>query len=286
MKKQTDTCLFTEVNYKVKGFITNHNHQPYAYGLVRIFMKDIWGMLLIAETSTDISGGYNIDYKPNFKTPYAIMVSVYDNDSVLIRESHFYYEVPEVLRVDLEVGGLLPGMSSELENLLESIAPFELHLPLFELTETLRKPDISFVAKWIKWPYGNVEKLAMAARFASHSSISIGVWYALLKYIPENYNCNSWPLPRYCNTYEERLVLLLDSLMHTPVNVLMDYLGKAIEERIIDSTHAPSFGKIQKQLIVRIISHSKVHSVMGNHSEIHRIATLGGFYGKEAGILN
>jgi hypothetical protein len=139
------------------------------------------------------------------------------------------------LNADIDLNGQEFKGFPEYEQLMDAVEPLIDGVSLSALTETDKERDISFITEKTGFTTEQVEKLAMAARFETFSSIAAHVWYAILQQnlprIPKSVNGPSLA------DFEARLDKTFDALMHTSVEAMVKAVQKSIDENIIAASN-------------------------------------------------
>lgn len=277
MAKKSSSISTPESVFEIRGIVRDHLRQPMPKITVRAYHKTIRSRQLLGETTTTDSGSYTITYTPKNPLTLALVVCVY-NDSTLLMETAPYHDVPALLQADIDLSNPLFVTVSEYDQLNEVINFLE-DVPLSELTETEKGQDISFITQKTGISRELIEKLVMAARFESFSSIPAPVWYAMLQ---ENLPTHHKTINLVSNTdFEATVMSIFDALMHTRIHTMMNAVQKAIDENIVSSSLTAELPNIRKQLIERILGYAKKHPATGSPSTLHQKLEMAGLKGKE-----
>jgi Tc toxin complex TcA C-terminal TcB-binding domain/Neuraminidase-like domain len=281
MKKESNPPATAGNHYIVEGIVLNQHQQPVPGISIRAYNKTIRSKHLLGETVTDEAGKYTINYTLKNAATAAVVICVYDSDKTLLNESRPQHNITEQLRVNMDIHSKLLTAISVYEQLVNTVASFTEQLPLQELTENETHRDISFIAQKTGLQQEHIEELAMAARFEAHSSIPADIWFALLHKNPQLVQQNSMLAISADNSFESRQDAILETLMHSPVAILMNSIENAIAENIIPGSTTAELPKIHKRLDAFMQAHAKEHPVTGTPSVLYQKAALGGLKGKE-----
>jgi len=281
MKKRLTSAGTAGNGYSVHGIVRDHRGQSIPGIMVRAYRKGVRGKHLLGEAITDATGQYMVEYTPKNLEAAALVISLYTDTKALLQEGEPQYKVPVSLEWNIDLRSKLAAGISEYEQLVDTVKPFTEDVPLAELSESEKDPDISFIAAKTGKPREFIEKLVMAARFGTLSSIDAPIWYGILRQnLPRiNRDITSNLIPGA--DFVTSLGTIFDALMHTSVDTLLDGVKKAAEENSIDLSLADQLPDIRKQLNAQIIAYAKKHPVTGQPSVLHQKLDLAGLKGKE-----
>src|SRR6478672_3236087 len=258
------TSTSTNAVYKVFGTVRGNYQQPLSSALIRIFDKDIRSEQFLNETKTNEHGHYEMIYSQQQfaftdKKAADIIVRVYDENETLLGESQVYYNAGREIRVDINLSGKDYKGISEFERMTLRITPYTGRLPLPSLTETNETKDITFLTNKTNLPQNRIEMFGMSFRFAQMTHIEPTVFYGLMREnVPGNI-LNNLVSTLVEDSYESKLELTFDGIMHESIDVLMNALSKAIEDNIVPFTLSADFERIKKELMEQLQVYSRSH---------------------------
>ena len=250
--------------YKVFGTVRGNYHKPLSSALIKIFDKDIRSEQFLNETKTNERGHYEMIYSQqqfafSDKKAADIIVRVYDENETLLGESQVYYNAGREIRVDINLSGKDYKGISEFERMTLRITPYTGRLPLPSLTETNETKDITFLTNKTNLPQNRIEMFGMSFRFAQMTHIEPTVFYGLMREnVPGNI-LNNLVSTLVEDSYESKLELTFDGIMHESIDVLMNALNKAIEDNIVPFTLSADLERIKKELIEQLQVYSRSH---------------------------
>lgn len=280
MEKKSPPSVSRENNCKVQGTVRTQQ-QPIPALIVQVYNIGMRARRMLGEAITDASGGYTISYPLEKKEISSISVCVYDKNKTLLKESKVQNQVSTSMQVDIELSETQFRGISSFEQLVNDVIPFIEDVPLSQLTENDTHHDISYISQKTRLSQDRIEKLAMASRLETLTSITASIWYAMLLENMANPGINTFLNHGITSDFETRLETSLDVLMHSPVDTLMDSVKKAADENIIDNSVIKDLNKIRKQLNSQILAYAKQHPVSGSPSILFQKAVLGGLKGEE-----
>jgi hypothetical protein len=276
MKKKSASTSTTGKTLKVFGTVRDQHKQPVPELTVHVSSKSTRSKTLLGEATTNDSGFYEISITPKKLTPAVVLVCIYD-DKTLLKEIE-YHNHNGSLNADIDLNGQEFKGFPEYEQLMDAVEPLIDGVSLSALTETDKERDISFITEKTGFTTEQVEKLAMAARFETFSSIAAHVWYAILQQnlprIPKSVNGPSLA------DFEARLDKTFDALMHTSVEAMVKAVQKSIDENIIAASVKSELEDIRKQLSEQLLAYAKKHPVTGEPSRLHKTLEIAGLKGK------
>lgn len=166
----------------VRGQVADALGQPLAGARVSAFDKDLRREQLLGEQTTEADGRYQIQYiRDQFrraaKASADLIVRVLDADGALLIASPVQFNAPAQTTLDLMVGGGAPRKPSELDQILETLAPV---LDGVEPAE-LGAEDVAFLVGETALPARNLGLLAQAHRLAAEADLPPAACYALLR---------------------------------------------------------------------------------------------------------
>jgi hypothetical protein len=282
MAKKTSTTTNAEHAFEVHGTVRDAYHQPLTETTVKAYSKSLRGKHLLGEAVTDALGQYTIGYTLKKADTAGVFVCIFENGKTVLKESEIHYDVQANLQIDIDLGDVPFTGLSEFEQLLQTVAPFTEDHALAEVTETAEKQHISFIIQKTGLLHGRVEKLAMAARFETLSSIPAQIWYGILQEnLPDSRTLRAIGHAPLSPDFETKLIAVFDALMHTPVAALTKGIEYAINENIIGRHVTAELPAITEQLNTQVLAYAQKHPITGKPSLLHQKLELGGLKGKE-----
>ena len=260
--------------FRVTGTVRDGYQRPMPKMTVRAYNKSIRHMELLGEMVTSASGQYNIGNIAR-EEGGAVVVQIFDSRNELIATSDTRFDAPDVLVVDIDLSGRSYAGPSDYEKGLTAVAGETGKTPLSHLTETDKSPEITFIAKKTGLASDDVEKIVMAARFESFSSLPAEIWYGILR---SNLPFNG--LGRFADystkkDFETRLNSGFDALMHTAADTLINGLKHSAERNIVPLALNADLDRIREELRIQILNYARKHPITGQPSDLLQKAQMG-----------
>lgn len=277
MKKKLSSSTGEEHPITISGTVKNTASEPLDSLTVHAYSQGIRSNHLLGKTTTDENGKYTISYKQ--KKPATVTVKVYDAQQNLLHEQEAADPTGNRLTLDIALVDDLPFTDTEFDRFVKIIMPVTEDIPLSKLSETDQHDDIGFIVKKTGLSKDLVEALAMAAHFETLADIDAASWYGILRSLPKTENGSL--LPAEPAGFDTRKQTVFDSLMHTPVGVLLQALQTSMAQHIIAHTTTEKLTKLKEQLLAEMENYTQQHPVSGEPSVLHQMVQLGGLKGKE-----
>jgi len=263
--------------YKVHGTVRGVAGQTLSGITIKAFNKSLRSKKKLNETITENDGTFTITYSLKNPGTAALQLEAYDRENRLLKVSGIIYKLTGDLHVDFELDLAPPANAvTGYEQLITELTPFTADIPMVKLMETTYLNDISFIIKKTGISYEIIGQMAMAALFESYApSIPSPVWFGILSQI----TVNSINLDPPANSFDLVANMTFDSLMHSPVNLLIAALQKAITAGLIT---AVDINKTTQALNALQLDYAAKHPVTGTPSALYQKALLAGLSISEA----
>jgi len=176
---------YKPVHRVVQGTVYDEWIEPLGGVRVKAFDQGIRNEHLLGEAKTNEQGHYHINYTREElsgadKGGANVIVRVYLKGDKPAHSSDTYFDAPEKLKVDINMGPRAYMGPSEFSSAIAAIKPFTGKLEISELTENDKVHDLSFLLSKTKLAANVLLRLAAAFRFEKWTSLEAEVYYGVL----------------------------------------------------------------------------------------------------------
>ena len=228
---------------------------------------------------TDATGRYSLSYPAVDPSDLTLIIQVFDAKKNVIATSPLQFNPPATLELDIDLGSKPYAGASEFTQLMAVVTRAAGKTAVGVLTQTEANPDITYIVQKTGQPLDRVEKLVMAARYQTYTTVPVDVWYGILRAkLPSN---GSQGTGAGSTDFEQRLTDQLDVLMHIPVDQLLQGLQQSIDHNIVDFVLGSALDSIAKTLSAAILGYAQKHPVTGQPSLLVQQTQLAGSQGAD-----
>jgi Tc toxin complex TcA C-terminal TcB-binding domain/Neuraminidase-like domain/Salmonella virulence plasmid 28.1kDa A protein len=274
-------------DYQVYGVVRDSLQNPLAGATVKAFDQDIRNQQPLGKPAvSEASGAYYIAYaREDFATTDLlaadVLVSVYDKDGKLLKQSDIYYNAPASLRIDIDLSTTPYAGPSEFEQVVSAVTPFIGKITLAELTEDQKTQDITFLISKTGLPREQVQAVVMAFRFEKNTQIEAAAFYGLIQHGPSTSVLTQPTASSSTTTFDQNSTFTFAALMREDIDSLISSLQSAIDANIVPYRVGAELDSIRKLLIAAQQNYLKNNPVTASPSTLTMKLAIAGLQGDQ-----
>jgi hypothetical protein len=273
--------------YKVYGTVRDAYQRPLEGAIIKVFDKDIRSEQSLGEpVGTSEAGTYEVEYTQmqfaaTDKLAADIIVRIYNQDDMLLKESDIHYNAPRQLQVDIDLSGETYQGPSEFEQMVGGVKPFTGKLPLSQLKEDQKTQDITFLTNKTGLAQDQIVALAMAFHFEKDTGVAAPVYYGLIrKGLPSDI-LTQLAADSPVTSFTSKMSQTFNGLMRESIDTLMFGLQQAIDSNTIPYSVTAELPRIKEELLAQQQLYLKKHPQTGAPSDLVQKLNIAGLQGDE-----